>query len=110
MIAKRAVLAFETAGATCKLENPYPAWTPDPSSPLAGFCATAWKEHMGKSAQITAIHAGLECGIINSLVEGMDSVSLGPNLMDVHSPKERVSISSTARIAEFLRHLCPIIS
>ena len=110
MIAKRAVLAFETAGATCKLENPYPAWTPDPSSPLAGFCATAWKKHMGKKAQITAIHAGLECGIINSLVEGMDSVSLGPNLMDVHSPKERVSISSTARIAEFLRHLCPIIS
>lgn len=110
MVARRAVLAFETAGATCKLENPYPAWTPDPSSPLAGFCASAWETHMGGKATITAIHAGLECGIINSLVEGMDSVSLGPILHDVHSTKERVSISSTERIARFLRYLCPMIA
>ena len=109
MVAKRAVLAFETAGAKCTLENPYPAWTPDPSSALAKFCAEAWEKEMGEKAEVTAIHAGLECGIINSLVEGMDSVSLGPNLHDVHSTKERVSISSTARIAKFLRRLCPTI-
>lgn len=109
MVARRAVLAFETAGAACSLENPYPAWTPDPASPLAGFCARAWETHMGEKAKITAIHAGLECGIINSLVEGMDSVSLGPTLRDVHSTKERVSIPSTVRIARFLRHLCPML-
>ncbi len=109
MVARKTILAFETAGATCSLENPYPAWTPDPSLPLAKFCAQAWKEHMGKEATITAIHAGLECGIINSLVEGMDSVSLGPVLEDVHSTKERVSISSTERIRTFLRHLCTVI-
>ena len=109
MVAKKAILAFETAGATCKLENPYPAWTPNPDLPLAKFCAQAWKERMGKEAKITAIHAGLECGIINSLIPGMDSVSLGPHLRDVHSTKERLSISSTAKIAQFLRHLCPII-
>jgi dipeptidase D len=102
-------LAFETAGAKCTLENPYPAWTPDPTSALAKFCAGAWEKEMGEKAEVTAIHAGLECGIINSLVEGMDSVSLGPNLHDVHSTKERVSISSTARIAKFLRRLCPTI-
>jgi dipeptidase D len=110
MVAKKAILAFETAGATCKLENPYPAWTPNPDLPLAKFCAQAWKEKMGNPAEVTAIHAGLECGIINSLVPGMDSVSLGPDLEDVHSTKERVSISSTAKIAQFLRHLCPTIS
>ena len=110
MVARRAILAFETANATCSLENPYPAWTPDPSSPLAGFCARAWDSHMEGTAKITAIHAGLECGIINSLVEGMDSVSLGPTLRDVHSTKERVSISSTTKIARFLRHLCPILA
>lgn len=110
MVAKKAIVAFETAGATCKLENPYPAWTPNPDLPLAKFCAQAWKERMGDDAEVTAIHAGLECGIINSLVDGMDSVSLGPDLEEVHSTKERVSISSTARIAQFLRHLCPIIT
>ncbi|MDD3823143.1 MAG: aminoacyl-histidine dipeptidase [Sphaerochaetaceae bacterium] len=110
MVARKAVLAFETAGAKCKMENPYPSWTPDPSSPLAGFCAEAWETHMGGKAKITAIHAGLECGIINSLVEGMDSVSLGPTLHGVHSTKERVSISSTEKIAKFLRALCPTIA
>lgn len=110
MVAKKAVLAFETAGAVCTYENPYPAWTPDPSLPLAKFCAKAWQEKMGQKAEITAIHAGLECGIINSLIDGMDSVSLGPNLEEVHSTKERVSISSTERIATFLRQLCPTIA
>jgi dipeptidase D len=110
MVAKKAQLAFETAKAKCSLENPYPAWTPDPTLPLAQFCAQAWKEQMGAEAEVTAIHAGLECGIINSLIEGMDSVSLGPNLEEVHSTKERVSISSTEKISEFLRHLCTVIN
>lgn len=110
LIARKAMVAFETAGAQVSLEGPYPAWTPNPESPLARLCATAWESFMGKKAKITAIHAGLECGIINSLIEGMDSVSLGPNLRDVHSVKERLSISSTAKIAQFLRHLCPIIT
>jgi dipeptidase D len=64
---------------------------------------------MGEEAEITAIHAGLECGIINSLIAGMDSVSLGPDLEHVHSTQERVSIESTGKIADFLRHLCTVI-
>ncbi len=108
-VAQKAVAAFETAGAKTSLEGPYPAWTPNPDSPLAALCAKAWKGFTGNQAKITAIHAGLECGIINSLVDGMDSVSLGPNLHDVHSTKEKLSISSTEKIAQFLRHLGPII-
>lgn len=109
MVARRTVLACETAGGTCTLENPYPAWTPNPDLPLAQFCARAWQERMGEEAEITAIHAGLECGIINSLIAGMDSVSLGPDLEHVHSTQERVSIESTGKIADFLRHLCTVI-
>ena len=104
-ITKRTVAALETSGARCTLQNPYPSWTPDPKSPLAGFCSQAWQAYTGKPAEITAIHAGLECGIINSLVPGMDSLSLGPDLKGVHSTKETVSVSSTARVAAFLRHL-----
>lgn len=108
-VANKTIAAFETAKASCKLENPYPSWTPNPDSPLAELCSKAWEEQMGRSARITAIHAGLECGIINSLVEGMDSVSLGPDLRGVHATSEKVSISSTLHIAAFLRHLCTII-
>jgi dipeptidase D len=108
-IADRAQTALASCGAATQIVNAYPAWTPDISSPLAKFCADAWKSHTGSQAKITAIHAGLECGIINSLVPGMDSVSLGPDLNGVHSTDEVLSIGSTARIAGFLRHLLTCI-
>jgi dipeptidase D len=101
--------ALQTSGASVKVGNGYPAWTPNPKSPLAKICAKAWEEHTGTTPKITAIHAGLECGIINSLVVGMDSISLGPNLWGVHSTDEKVSVSSTARVAAYLRHLLATI-
>ena len=109
-IAHRAETALASSGASTQIVNSYPAWTPDIHSPLAKFCADAWKTHTGTEAKITAIHAGLECGIVNSLVPGMDSVSLGPNLNGVHSTEEVLSIGSTARIAGFIRHLLTCIS
>lgn len=105
-VARRAMAALQTAQAVCSLENPYPAWTPAPNSPLANLCGRSWQEFTGEPATITAIHAGLECGIINSLVEGMDSISFGPTIKDAHATSERLSISSTVRIAAFLRYLC----
>ncbi len=101
--------ALKTCGASVKVGNGYPAWTPNPKSPLAQICAKAWEKYTGTAPKITAIHAGLECGIINSLVAGMDSISLGPNLWGVHSTDEKVSVSSTARIAAYLRHLLATI-
>jgi dipeptidase D len=103
--AARSAAALGTCGASTSILNGYPAWTPDPDSRLARICSEAWKNMTGNDLEVTAIHAGLECGIINSLVPGMDSVSLGPDLHEVHSVTERVSVSSTARIAAFLRHL-----
>ncbi|MDC7244769.1 MAG: aminoacyl-histidine dipeptidase [Sphaerochaetaceae bacterium] len=108
-IAQITALAFQVANAETVIGNSYPAWTPNPESPLARFCARSYKEMTGKDAEITAIHAGLECGIINDRVKGMDSVSFGPDIWDAHSIKERVSISSTERMAAFLRRLCTII-
>ncbi|NCB00940.1 MAG: aminoacyl-histidine dipeptidase [Spirochaetia bacterium] len=108
-VSEKTALAFSISGAKVRVGNSYPAWTPRPDSPLAEFCATAYKAIHKEEAVVTAIHAGLECGIINERVPGMDSVSLGPNIYDAHSIKERVSISSTERIAAFLRHLCEII-
>ena len=76
---------------------------------LAKFCAKAWEEVSGKKPVITAIHAGLECGIINSKIPKMDSVSIGPDLKDVHTVNESMSISSAERICGFVKHLLSII-
>lgn len=109
-VARRFASVFTLAGAETTLEGAYPAWTPNPDSALTGFCAKAYEQYTGKKPEITAIHAGLECGIINSKIPGMDSVSFGPDMFDVHSTKERLSISSVERISGFTRHLLSIIA
>ena len=52
--------------------------------------------------QVQAIHAGLECGIIGKKLPGIDMVSIGPDMKDIHTPQERLSISSTARTYDFV--------
>ncbi|MDI9455866.1 MAG: aminoacyl-histidine dipeptidase, partial [Spirochaetota bacterium] len=108
-VARRFATIFKLAGATTKHSGAYPSWTPNIHSPLAALVAQAWKEYTNEDAKVTAIHAGLECGIINSRISGMDSVSFGPNMEEVHSTKERVSISSTGRISDFTRYLLETI-
>jgi dipeptidase D len=108
-VAHRLGEALRSSGATVAYEGAYPSWTPNPSSALTAFCAKAYEEYTKKKAVVTAIHAGLECGIINSKVPGMDSVSFGPNMFDVHSVKEKISVSSVERICGFTRHLLSII-
>ncbi len=108
-VANKCAKAFLTCNAEVTQVGAYPSWKPDLSSKLAEFCAKAYEDYAKTKPVLTAIHAGLECGIINSRIEGMDSVSFGPNMYDIHSTKERLSISSTKRTSEFLKHLLSII-
>ncbi len=101
-IEDRTATAFETCGATARIENKYPAWTPDPASAMAKLCADFYQEFTGKEPVITAIHAGLECGVINSKAKDMDSISFGPDLSGVHSTDEQMSLSSAKRIYDYL--------
>ena len=100
---------FESFGISCTIGDGYPAWTPDPDSKLAQFCSKAFEDQFGRKPQITAIHAGLECGVINSKCPGMDSVSIGPQMYDIHSTQERLSISSTKRTYDFVKYLLSIV-
>jgi dipeptidase D len=108
-VAMRFGESFRSCGATVTYEGAYPSWTPDPSSKLTASCARAYEEYAHEKPKVTAIHAGLECGIINSRIPGMDSVSFGPNMFDVHSVKERISVSSVKRIHGFTCHLLSTI-
>lgn len=95
--------AAELAGGTADLVNSYPGWRPDIDSPVLQVCRNVWKEVSGREAIVTAIHAGLECGVIGENVPGMDMISLGPDMRNVHSPDEYLSIPSTARFYAYLK-------
>lgn len=96
--------AFETAKAKIEYKGSYPAWEPDLKSGFTKTIAQKYKDFTKKKPVITAIHAGLECGIINSLIPNMESLSLGPDLFDVHSTKENLDIASCERILNFLKY------
>lgn len=83
----------------------YPGWTPDPGSPLLAHARKACSEFYGSEPEVLAIHAGLECGIIGKRVGGMDMISMGPDIRDVHIPGERVRVSSVQAFMGMLVNL-----
>ncbi len=89
-------------GAEIEIYGEYPAWEYKKDSPLRDTMARIYKEKFGKELEITAIHAGLECGIFNGKINSLDCVSIGPDMLDIHTPKEKLSISSSKRIYEFV--------
>ena len=95
----------ESFGFKALLNGDYPAWQPNVKSKFTKQVVSAYKKLTGKKPIITAIHAGLECGILNKAIEGLDSLSLGPNLFDVHSVKEHIDVASAERTAKFVKNM-----
>jgi len=81
----------------------YPAWEYVKDSHLRDVMCTLYKEMYGKDPKVVAIHAGLECGVFSGKLGGIDAVSMGPNVYDIHTVNERLSISSVERVWEFLK-------
>ena len=90
------------AGAGAETAEGYPGWRPDPSSRALGVTKAAYRRRFGAEATVTAIHAGLECGIIGERIPGMDMVSFGPQIEGVHAPGERVHGPSVGRFWNLL--------
>ncbi|SCG82936.1 aminoacylhistidine dipeptidase [Proteiniborus sp. DW1] len=89
-------------GARTSSEGDYPAWEYRKDSYIREVFVDTYKRMYGKEPIITAIHAGLECGLFDEKLDNVDMISLGPNMYDVHTPNEHVSISSTKRVWEYL--------
>ncbi len=98
------------SGATAASGNQYPGWEPNPDSPLLAACRRVYEQVCGKPPHVTAIHAGLECGIIGDRIGKMDMVSFGPNIRGAHSPDERVYVASVQRFWKFLTALLAELS
>ena len=95
---------FELAGAEVELTGSYDGWNPDMNSPILKAMLASYEELYGVRPAVTAIHAGLECGIIGSKYEGLDMISFGPTICYPHSPDEKVEIASVAKFYDFLLH------
>ncbi len=102
-IANQVKALFTLAGAEVKQGEGYPGWQPDMNSPIMEKARDAYKELYGVTPEITAIHAGLECGLFLQKFPHLDMVSFGPTLRDVHSPSERMHIPTVERFWEQLK-------
>jgi len=98
-------LVAEMVGAEIITSAPYPAWQYKPESKIREVFKKVYKEKFGKEPKITAIHAGLECGLLSEKLKDVDMISFGPNMFDVHTPDEHISISSIKRMWEFLKEV-----
>lgn len=102
-ICKKIEVLGELCGAKVVGVNDYPGWQFNPDSELLGIFKEAWVEKFGAEPKVVAIHAGLECGLFAQKIPGLDLISLGPDMHDVHTPDERLSISSTIRVWDYLK-------
>lgn len=85
-------------GAKTKHYSRYPGWEYVPDSKLREDYLDTYESLLGSRPEVVVIHAGLECGVISSRTPGMDIISIGPNMYDIHSPAERLSLSSCEKI------------
>ncbi len=83
-------------------QGEYPAWEYKDDSPFRDRLVRTYRDMTGREPEIAMIHGGLECGLLAAKVPGLDCVSMGPDMQDVHTPAERLSLSSTERTWNFL--------
>lgn len=93
---------FETLDGTVEFSGEYPGWAYRKNSPLREAFVSSYQTLFDKNPQIVAIHAGLECGLFSQKIDDLDCISIGPNMVDIHTVKERLSISSTGRTYQLL--------
>jgi dipeptidase D len=101
-IAERIKIISNINDARCVLDADYPEWEYKIDSPIRDLMKKRYKVLTGEALAVDAIHAGLECGLLKEKVGDIDMISIGPNIYDVHTPNERLSISSTKNVYNFL--------
>ena len=102
MLLARIDALSQLLGGSLHVTGAYPAWEYRRESPLRDKLAAVYTQQTGKTPKIEAIHAGLECGLFAGQLPGLDCVSFGPDLADIHTTREKMSISSVQRTWRFL--------
>lgn len=89
-------------GGSCTTHGHYPAWEYCKDSRLRDTMCAVWEAQTGAAPTVLAIHAGLECGLLCEKIAGLDAVSIGPDMQDIHTCRERLSVASTARVFDYV--------
>ncbi len=89
-------------GGHVEITGDYPAWEYRADSPLRDRMVEIYRRQYGAAPEVLAIHAGLECGLLSAKIPDLDCVSIGPNMKDIHTTKETMSISSVQRVWKFV--------
>lgn len=90
-------LLYEALGGSVSFRSAYPAWEFADVSPLRDKVSAIFEEQYGHKPEVVMTHGGLECGLFQEKMPGLDTVALGPDLVDIHSPKERLNLPSLER-------------
>ena len=90
-------------GAEAEISGDYPAWEYKADSPLRERMIRIYRDMYAAEPKVVAIHAGLECGLLAEKLPGLDCVSIGPDMLDIHTADERMSIASMSRTWEFVK-------
>lgn len=102
-IVEKIAAIVKLAGGETVTDGNYPGWAYDPHSVVKDTILAAYKKLFGKEATVEAVHAGIECGLFADSIPGLDCVSIGPDMADVHTPREHLSIASSRRTYELLK-------
>ena len=89
-------------GGSCEVMGEYPAWEYKADSPLREIMTEVYMEQYGRKPAVEVIHAGLECGLLSGKLDGLDCVSFGPDIVDIHTTREKLSIPSVQRTWKLL--------
>ena len=105
MLKDRLACLLAQLGGGVSFSGEYPGWAYRPDSPLRELMTEVYREQYGREPKVEAIHAGLECGLLAGTLPGLDCVSIGPDLLEIHTPREKMSISSVQRVWMFVREI-----
>ncbi|MBQ3027916.1 MAG: M20/M25/M40 family metallo-hydrolase, partial [Lachnospiraceae bacterium] len=92
-------------GGDYEVSGEYPAWEYREASKLREVYVKAYENAFGKTPEVATIHAGLECGLLGEKIPGLDMISIGPEMRDIHTPAERLHIPSALRIYKLLEKI-----
>ncbi len=103
LLIRKLIAISESYGGKYTISGKYPGWKYRQHSELRDHMVEVYKKLYGKEPKLMAIHAGLECGILSEKIEGLDCISIGPDMKDIHSAKEKLSVKSTANVWEYIK-------
>lgn len=105
MLTERLTVLTRQLGGSVEVFGDYPAWEYRAESLLRELMCEVYREQYGAEPKIEAIHAGLECGLLCEKLPGLDCVSIGPEMLEIHTPRERMSVASVGRVWRFVREV-----